>query len=375
MGAEEKPAVISNSLNCKSCGAILHYEPGTHQLKCDHCGSTNEISSESDDHEIKAFNYDEFLDSIQNAQISDSLQSVKCNNCGSVTVLAQNVTAGKCSFCASPLVIDLSTDQRYVKPHYVLPFVITQEQAKQEFKQWLKQLSFAPADLIQQADSSSGSPLDGVYLPYWVYDVDAITNYNGERGVYYWETETYFETVDGEEQEMTREVRRTSWFPVFGTVTNFFRNIVIPASKSLPVKTVNKLGGWDFNKLENYDERYVSGFRSETYQVTPEEGLGLAQASLAPEINRTIRMDIGGDEQQIMNSSTELQDINIKYILLPVWISSYTYKNKPFQFTINACTGQVSGARPWSPGKIIMWVVIILAIIAGLIYFFGKHHN
>jgi len=373
MSSEEQTAVISNSLNCQGCGAILHYEPGTHNLKCDHCGSTNEIDTASADHDIKSFNYSEFLDSIQSAPVSSSLQSVKCNNCGSVTVLPQNTTAGKCSFCSTPLVIDLSKDQRYVKPHYVLPFVVSEAQAKEEFKTWLKQLSFAPADLIDKVNSSSSSPLDGVYLPYWVFDIDAQTSYNGTRGDYYWETETYYETVNGEEVLRSREVRRTSWFPVFGTVLNYFRNIVVPASKSLPVKTVNKLGGWDFNKLENYDERYLSGFRAETYQVGAEEGLVLAQGSMEPEINRTIRIDIGGDEQTILNSSTELLDINIKYILLPVWISSYTYKDKPFQFVINACTGKVSGGRPWSPGKIVMWIVIALAVIAGIFFLLKKH--
>jgi hypothetical protein len=121
--------------------------------------------------------------------------------------------------------------------------------------------------------------------------------------------------------------------------------------------------------MVDYDARYISGFRSETYTVTPEQGLELSKNSMAPVINRTIIEDIGGDEQRIENSSTELSEIGIKYILLPVWISSYVYKNKTYQFAINGYTGQVSGKRPWSAGKIIMLIVIILAIIMAIVFF------
>ncbi len=96
---------------------------------------------------------------------------------------------------------------------------------------------------------------------------------------------------------------------------------------------------------------------------------------MTPMINQTIYQDIGGDEQQITGSTTQLDDIGIKYVLLPIWISSYVYKNKTYQFAINGYTGQVSGKRPFSPGKIIALVLVILIVIA-LIFFLvskGRH--
>jgi len=240
------------------------------------------------------------------------------------------------------------------------------------FLEWLKHLSFAPADLIQKVSNSS-SPIDGVYLPYWSYDADAETSYNGMRGNYYYVTETYVEEVDGEEIVREREVREIEWFPVFGNVVNNFRNMIVGASKSLQPDTLKKLGSWDFSKLVNYDERYISGFRSETYQMSPQDALEVAKNSMGPVINQTIMRDIGGDEQQIGSTTTELDNIGIKYVLLPIWISSYVYKNKTYQFAINGYTGQVSGKRPWSTGKIIGLIVVILIILALIFFMVSKH--
>src|ERR1700761_8161146 len=142
MAQEEKTPIISNSLNCNGCGAVLHFEPGTQKLKCDHCGSMNEITHTSDNPEVESYDYGDFLDSIQNAAADPGMQNVRCNNCGSTTVLPANVTADKCPFCSSPLVIDMTNNEKYVRPHYILPFAVSQEVAKQDFLEWLKKLSF-----------------------------------------------------------------------------------------------------------------------------------------------------------------------------------------------------------------------------------------
>jgi len=367
MAFDEKTAKITNSLNCQGCGATLHFEPGTQTLTCDHCGNSNVINDQSA-HNVEPYDFDGFVDSIKNAKMDTGMQAVKCNNCGSTTVLSANETAGNCPFCSSALVVDLSADDKYVQPHYVLPFRVSQQVAKDQFLAWLKGLSFAPADLIEKVGRGA-TTIDGVYLPYWAYDAQAATSYSGERGDYYYTTEVYYETVDGEEVAREREVRHTNWFPVSGGVSNFFKNIVISASSSVTQETLKKLGSWDFNMMVDYDAKYISGFRSETYILTPEQGLELSKNSMTPVINQTIIEDIGGDEQRIENSSTELSEIGIKYILLPIWISSYVYKNKTYQFAINGYTGQVSGKRPWSAGKIIMLVVIILAIIMAIVFF------
>ncbi|NVM65968.1 LSD1 subclass zinc finger protein [Mucilaginibacter sp. SG538B] len=369
MNNQVNPSAINNSLNCSGCGALLHFNPGTHNLLCDYCGVSNAIESAPDSRDILPYDYEEFVAGIDNNKQSADLKVVNCKSCGSQTILDQFVTSDKCPFCTAPLVLDLESGQQYVPPHYILPFVITQQQGVDFFKKWLKNLWWAPNDLAKKVSDAS-SALKGVYLPHWTYDTYTITDYSGERGDYYYTTETYTETVDGKTQTKTRQVRHTDWSYASGRVECDFGDLLVPASNSLPEKTLAKLGPWNFNMLVKFDERYMSGFRSETYQLGPEQGFTKAAEQTVGTINSAIRDDIGGDEQRINSTDTQYLDKAIKYLMLLVWISAYNYNNKIYQFTVNASTGEVIGQRPVSAIKIILAVIFVIAlIITGVILY------
>jgi predicted nucleic acid binding AN1-type Zn finger protein len=292
----------------------------------------------------------------------------QCNNCGATTTLAANISSDKCPFCASPLVIS-SENKTIAKPHYVLPFIVQKEVAQSNFTKWLKGLYFAPSDLLIKVQDEASSPLQGMYIPHWCYDTVTYTQYTGQRGEYYYVTVSY--TEDGKRQ--TREERRTRWYPASGVVGKTFKDILISASNSLPQKTATTLEPWNLTKLVAYDERFLSGFRSETYRLEPEKAFDLAKQKMDPEIRNAICNDIGGDTQSINNYKVQYNDVGIKYILLPVWISAYRYNGKLFQFTVNACTGEVVGERPWSVFKIALATLAGIAIIA-LIYYWVKQN-
>lgn len=370
---ETKPAAVSDQLKCKNCGAVLHFEPGTKHLKCDYCGEVNDIDTTPT--VIEAVAYDKFISEAQPYQDTTDAQVVNCKSCGSQTVFDKNVTAGKCPFCASPLVIELTDNQTILRPHYVLPFMVTCDGANDFFKKWMKGLWFAPNDLTEKVNSNASSPLQGVYMPYWLYDTDTTTRYTGQRGEYYYTTETYTETINGKMETRTRQVRHTRWYDTSGTVYCNFENVTVPSSQSLPQDTMIKLGPWDFNQLTNFDERYLSGFRSENFQVTVQDGLQVAEKLMQPQIEDEVRNDIGGDEQRIDSTSTQYNNLGVKYVMLPVWVSSYKYNNKIYQFTVNACTGEVIGQRPYSAIKIILAVLTALAVIALLIIFFSGNQQ
>ena len=60
-------------------------------------------------------------------------------------------------------------------------------------------------------------------------------------------------------------------------------------------------------------------------------------------------------------------DLSYKEVLLPTWVSSYSYGGKVYRFLVNARTGEVQGERPWSALKITLLVVAILAVIATVV--------
>ena len=362
MSFEEKTAEIEGSLKCKNCGALLHFKPGTHSLQCEYCSTVNEIDvPPAGEIKIRAVDYDTFITESESTANTREAIVVKCTNCGASTTLQPGITASTCPFCASPLVVNINSTRRIQKPHYVLPFIIKKETAVDNFNKWLKGLWWAPSDLSKTVSMGAGSQLQGVYIPHWSYDADTVTRYTGQRGEYRYRTETYTAEVDGRTEIRTRQVRYTEWYPASGVVSCSFRDVLVSASPSLPQKTASTLEPWHLEQLVQFDERFLSGFRAETFQTSPTEGLAIAKRIMDPAIRNTICADIGGDDQQISNYNSEYNNKGIKYIMLPVWLNAYRYNGKVYQFVVNACTGEVVGERPWS------WVKIALAILAGIL--------
>jgi hypothetical protein len=68
---------------------------------------------------------------------------------------------------------------------------------------------------------------------------------------------------------------------------------------------------------------------------------------------------------------TRYEALTFKHLLLPVWMLTYRYADKPYRVIVNATTGEVQGERPYSAIKIALAVLVGL-IIAGLLLYFGQ---
>lgn len=372
MPQTEQTASLDTTLQCSNCGATLHFAPGTNQLQCTYCGTSNEITG-TDDRPVTSFDYHAFIAQINSNENRQLARIVSCKNCGASTTLPSEINSENCVFCTSPLVLSEAENKQFIKPHYILPFLIPQKDALQAFRNWLSKLWFAPSDLSETVTGST-SQLKGLYIPHWSYDADTTTDYTGRRGDYYYTTEHYTETVDGKQVSRTRQVRHTDWSYVSGTVENAFEDILISASHSLPQKVADRLEPWRLEQLVHYNEQYVSGFRSELYQLDPSAGLATAKTYMEPQIRNTIISDIGGDEQEIHQAGITYENVALKYLLLPAWISAYKYNNKLYHFTVNACTGEVVGERPYSALKITLTVIAALIILFLIVGYFTSQH-
>ncbi len=354
---------LSDQLTCTGCGAVLHFKPGTRILTCQYCGAENPI--EESEQLIEEIDYKKFIDEKLDKEEKIEVVSVRCPACGAAITLAPHITSDQCPYCASHIVVKSGSTSTLLKPKSLLPFIIDKKKAGELFRAWLKKLWFAPSDL-KKANVVS-EKVNGIYVPYWTYDTRTYTSYTGQRGDYYYETVTYTTTESGRTVTRTRQVRRTRWTFAAGSVSNNFDDILVIASHSLPQKYSERLEPWNLSKLVPYNDKYLSGFRSESYQVDVTTGLNEAKEKMIPIIRQTVRNDIGGNEQRILTMNTTYNDVTFKHILLPVWISSYRFKNRVYRFLINGQTGEVQGERPWSVLKITLAVLGVIIVIAAII--------
>jgi DNA-directed RNA polymerase subunit RPC12/RpoP len=362
----ESTETTPHQFPCTKCGAKLEFQPGTDSLICPYCGTTNMIAAPTSG--VPLLDFTLYSREFASAPEVHDTVVVHCTNCGAETHLAQDVTAGRCAFCGAPVVAQ-GQSKKLIKPGGLLPFIVNKAQANTLFREWISGLWFAPSDLAKRSEQAG---IDGAYIPSWTFNSAVQTSYTGQRGDDYQVTETFTEMVNGHPETRTRTVTRTRWSPAGGTVANKFRDVLVLATQSLPPKQADHLQPWDLGHLVPYADDYISGMACQSYQIDLGHGFEAAKQLMAPEIQLTIRRDIGGDHQQITSAESQYFDILFRHILLPLWISAYHFNGRTFRFLVNARTGAVQGERPFSVIKI---TLLILAIVAASLLLLAVFHH
>ena len=361
---QSQPAqILDHRFPCDNCGADFRFDPASGGLVCDHCGNTGSIDGAGAriTTSIAELDYRAALEAkLPELEIEETRVS-KCPNCAAQIEFDADIHATECPFCATPVVTDTGS-HRHIKPRGVLPFALTEPQARAAMNDWLGGLWFAPGGLQDYA--RKGRRMQGIYVPYWTFDADTHSSYTGERGTIYYETRSVMR--DGKRE--TVQVAKTRWNRTKGRVARFFDDVLVLASTSLPKRFTDALEPWDLSEMEPYVPEFLAGFRAEAYAIGLEEGFIEARGYIDRIIARDIKFDIGGDRQRIHTVNTSLNAITFKHVLLPVWLAAYKYRGKTYRFVVNGRTGRVQGERPWSKGKIAVAVLAGL-IVAGIIGF------
>jgi DNA-directed RNA polymerase subunit RPC12/RpoP len=353
---------------CAQCGAQLRYAPGQTRMTCDHCGHIQEIVVQPPQAQARALQELDLARGLRNDLPRDDMvdvRSTSCPSCGAQVEVIGATHATECPFCATPVVLGTGT-QRHIKPQALIPFVLTEAQARKAMIAWMGNLWFAPGTLLEYA--RKGRAMNGVYVPYWTFDADTASRYAGERGEYYYETRTVTVQVNGRSERRQEQVRRTRWYPARGRVARSFDDMLVMASTSLPARLGNELTPWDLGALVPYSPDYLSGFQSEGYTIPLADGHAEARIRMADVIRSDVRRDIGGDEQRIHSVETAWSAETFKHILLPIWTAAYKYNGKSYRFLVNGQTGEVQGERPWSIWKIAFTVIVVAALALTVLY-------
>lgn len=343
---------------CEQCGAQLRFAPGQTRLACGHCGHEQTIAARSaEDTSLALKEHDlrrGLRDDLPLADMED-IRTSHCTSCGALIEILGPKHALECPFCASPVVLDTGAT-RQIKPQAVVPFGLSERQAREALTSWLGSLWFAPNRLLEF--TRKGRAMTGIYVPYWTFDAETDSDYQGQRGDAYYVNETV--TINGERQ--TRQRREIRWTRVQGRTSRDFDDILVLGSNSLPQNLSYGLEPWRLSELVPYSPEYLAGFNAEGYTVPLAQAEEGSKSIMADVIRRDVRRSIGGDEQRIEGISTDFQGETFKHILLPVWMAAYKYNNRSYRFMVNAQTGKVQGERPWSIWKILFAIIIALIL-------------
>ncbi len=347
---------LTRTYPCESCGGELHFDIESQLLKCQHCGNTHELREVEG--VVEEQDLRRAIAMVRAGRGSTALAEEKeivCQNCGGHTTFTGSLTADRCPYCATPIQRDDVHDAPERLPvDGLLPFQVDPKEAKDLIEKWINSRWFAPSEFKRYNRKGS---FESVYMAYFTYDADTHTNYTGQRG------DNYTVTVGHGENRRT-EVR-TRWTPVRGSVRNSFDDIPVFANEGLDRGKVEKLEPWPTETAKPFSPEYVAGHLCRTYDQDVEECLAPAQQEMQAEIANKVRWNIGGDQQRISSMNINWLKMTYKHVLLPIWLLTVIYQQRPFQVYINGVTGEVHGARPYSKVKIAIAVTlaVILAIL------------
>lgn len=345
---------------CSNCGAELKYKPGTTTLVCDYCDTKNDIPQEEET-VIEELDFESYIENLESENL-EAEKVIKCRSCGSTSSVDESLKSFHCPYCSSPLVQDDISEERFIKPAYLLPFNIDNPKVYNLLSNWVNGLWFAPNNLKKAALSPIG--LTGIYVPYWTFDTHTNSSYTGERGDNY--------TVTEGSGDNRRTVTKTRWHYVSGQVSLFFDDVMVPASGNIDTASLTKLEPWDTKELIKTNDQYLSGFVTEKYKIKLREGFQFAKERIDDWINDAVRSDIGGDHQRVNSVDTSYNNIQFKHILLPVYVSSYRYNDKLYNFYVNGRNGKLIGQRPYSAIKIAMAIIAGILLIAVIFYYYNQ---
>lgn len=359
----------STDKKCLACGGVMVYDPKDGKMLCEYCGNTEDIPGPS-----AAANSNSLLDQdhgpkdddvsgtvmeldltkaehLENCDWGAKKKVVRCKSCGAESLYDALQVADSCPYCDSNQVME-EADENTLAPNGVCPFIITQEEARKRFKSWISGLWFRPNNLKSEHVVES---FTGIYMPFWTFDSQTESTYKAEYGIEHTETDS-----DGNEHT------ETDWFHCSGSYSKFFDDVLIPATSRHDTRIIKGLEPFDTGKAVPYRPEYVAGYVAERYSVGLADGWKRGQKRIDGElhdlISAGIRRDKNADSVRGLVVTTEHSKMTYKYLLLPLWLSNFHYKNKVYHFMVNGRTGAVNGETPWSWWKIMGLVLVVIAV-------------
>ena len=334
---------------CPNCGATVVYDPETLAMSCPFCGYSRQLPKPDDNgQDVEELDFS----SAKNRESLDwgkAKKSLVCKNCGAETIMDSADTAQCCPYCGSTQVMPVDNDEDVIAPGGVVPFEITKEKAAQLFKSWMKGKLFAPSEAKKSCEAKNFS---GIYLPYWTYDSQTTSPYEVRLG---------FDSRDDEGHTTT------TYRTYRGIYERFIDDETVYASKKTTNRFIKAASTFDFSKLRKYSPEFIAGFLAERYTVGLDEGWGIAKdqirGKLKNEIGSMEKKKHHADSVSRVTFSTAYSKVTYKYVLAPIWIANFKFKEKVYNIVVNGQNGQVKGEAPVSPLKIAIAIIIAIAVI------------
>jgi len=288
----------------------------------------------------------------------------QCPNCGAAVSLADDVIADQCVFCTSPLVAGTAGSDH---ADLVAPFALDQRAASERLSSYLQGQWLAPGSI---RESRSPEKLAGVLVPFWAHDASVRSSWDAMIGVHWYRTETYLVTVTRNgrttTETRTRRVQETEWFPTQGTHATSYTGHLVSGSKGLPESEANALEPFDLGSALPYSPALLAGWTAERATIPRSSAASVAQSELERATRPRVQRFLPGDVTRALSVQSHIEVRDVRLVMLPVWIATYTWDDEVHRLLVNGQTGEVVGKVPKAWLKI--GGLVVAALLGSLLF-------
>ena len=357
---DNEQASLQFDAECTSCGASIEFDPSGGNLKCPYCGYETTIAPAESEAESVAQEMDfAQAEATGNFDWGAEKKTIICKSCSAETIYDALQVADSCPYCGSNQVME-ANDKNSLAPNGVCTFEISDKQAGKNFEKWIKGKWFMPTEAKRNAKPDA---FNGIYVPYWTFDTKTSSRYTAEYG-----KDRQVKDKDGKEKTVT------DWYPTSGFYQEFIDDHLVSATNRYDRDMMKKVEPYNVLNNKGYRPEYVAGFLAERYSIGLKDGWNQARKEihhhLENKISKKIKHDNHADRVRSLKFSTTHDGITYKYLMVPLWLSSFTYKEKIYHFMVNGQTGKVGGDVPTSPIKVAFAIFVTFAVLFILWYFF-----
>lgn len=338
------------SSKCKNCGSELWYNPKEGCLTCKYCESNYFLPTRKN----KAVLIRQYDAGFHPNQLNQTMYAYKCDACQNVYYMSSDQKSKKCPNCgnSSSTLVD---DAGYCADG-IMPFRITKEQASQALKQFLNEKKSVPKQLV---DMATNQKLMGVFMPVWNFSFNVFADFSANSTKLKKDSEGTFYGVQT---------------PIFGDEVKRVKSLDECATNVSDTSFLDLFDEDDYSLIIPYMPEYTYGYRVEAitkdihdyyYKITEK-----AERDLEKKIKRTLLSKY--QEVSDIQVSAQARDIFFNFAYVPVYVNTFTYRNKTYKLFVSGTTGKVVGKTPLSTkavvGKVLKYAGIAAAI--GLLGYF-----
>jgi predicted RNA-binding Zn-ribbon protein involved in translation (DUF1610 family) len=323
-----QPGQQVTTIKCPQCGGELHYEPGATEVVCPYCGHQTPLQQANVlDGEARLIGDLRLKRRYQGQTWVGVERIAHCQSCGAELTTHHRLSQ-QCVFCGSTNVLVEGHEWALEQPDGFLPFAVAEEQAAEAIREAQRTgLRRLKTWLSSKGQEQEISNLQGVYVPFWVFDgfVDVRTWSEG----------------------MSAAAPRSGLTEGLGESKMMFDNLMFVAVDVSALSHLERVFPYALDKMTPYEPRLLADWPALLYNRDVDAAAMKAdRALLAMARERagflTAHTSQSSSRPVMLRRSFQTSGLTYQLALLPVWVAALRSQEGRSLALVNGQTGKVA---------------------------------